>query len=115
VLVSGAGAEVSDAELAAPFANALVSPADLGAPPVALLVAEAVFEPDQESDAPDVESLVAIVRDGGASDLLSTVDNVDTFAGRLAAVLALQDLGGDRRGHYGVGPGAQRLLPAPEG
>lgn len=115
VLVSGAGAEVSDAELAAPLATALVSRSDTAAPPVSLLVAEAVPDTDQESDEPVVESVVAIVRDGGAADFLSTVDNVDTFAGRLAAVLALQDLGEGRRGHYGVGPDAQRLLPAPEG
>jgi len=44
---------------------------------------------------------------------LSTVDDIDDFAGRLAAVLALADLGAGRTGHYGVAGGAQRLLPAP--
>jgi hypothetical protein len=33
--------------------------------------------------------------------------------GQTAAVLALEDLGVPRFGHYGVGPGAQRILPAP--
>ena len=32
--------------------------------------------------------------------------------GQSAAVLALEDLGVPRFGHYGVGRGAQRILPS---
>jgi hypothetical protein len=42
---------------------------------------------------------------------VSTVDDLEQYAGRVAAVLALQAMGDGRVGHYGVGPGASRLLP----
>ena len=45
------------------------------------------------------------------SPLLSTVDDLEDFRGRFAAVYALRDLGGGKVGHYGVGPGAARLVP----
>jgi hypothetical protein len=45
---------------------------------------------------------------------LSTVDDLDLAAGRAALVLALEDLATGQVGHYGVGPGAGRLLPAPD-
>lgn len=44
-------------------------------------------------------------------DRLSTVDHLDTAAGLAAAVLAVEDLGTQRTGHYGVASGAARLLP----
>lgn len=44
-------------------------------------------------------------------DRLSTVDDLDTGAGLAAAVLAVEDLGKLRTGHYGVASGAARLLP----
>ena len=42
---------------------------------------------------------------------LSTVDNLESFMGEAASVLAVEDLAVPRVGHYGVGPGADRLLP----
>lgn len=47
---------------------------------------------------------------------VSTVDHVNSFAGRLALVLALRDgeLGAEA-GHYGSGPESQRLVPAAPG
>ncbi len=44
---------------------------------------------------------------------LSTVDDAETFSGWAATVLALDDLDRGHVGHYGVGDGAERLLPAP--
>lgn len=117
VLVSGATAAVPDAGLAVPLARALVAPDADGAPAVDLLAAEGQTPREEgEDDGDDREpqvGLVQLLRDDDAGDRLSTVDNLDAFAGRVAAVVAVQDLGAGRRGHYGVGPGAQRLVPAP--
>ncbi|MGH9182269.1 MAG: copper transporter [Acidimicrobiales bacterium] len=107
-LVSSSTAVVDDGVLAEPLARALVRAAD-GAPPARLLAAEASEPPN---GAPP--GLVTALRDDDElARSLSTVDDVDDFAGRLAAVLAILDLGDGRVGHYGTGPGAQRLIPAP--
>jgi hypothetical protein len=111
IVVSGPGADVADAELAAPLTRALVDRSTAVAPPVPVLAAELSPE-DGEGEAAD---LVRSLRSDDVQDRLSTVDNLDSFAGRLAAVVAVQDLGVGRRGHFGVGPGAQRLVPAPAG
>lgn len=117
VLVSGAGAVVPDRALAAPLARDLVGQGDPGAPVVPLLAADIRPSGDDAGEDEEEEAVpfVGILRGGDVADRLSTVDNLDTFAGRVAAVVALQDLGEGRRGHYGVGPGAERLVPAPEG
>ncbi|MCV7193848.1 copper transporter [Mycolicibacterium brumae] len=54
---------------------------------------------------------VAVVRaDEALARAVTTVDDIDTEAGRLTAVLALQQLKGESRtGQYGVGPGATSL------
>ncbi|HUQ40378.1 MAG TPA: copper transporter [Acidimicrobiales bacterium] len=44
---------------------------------------------------------------------LSTVDSAGDFRSRVAVVLALAELGSGRTGHYGQGPGANRLVPEP--
>ncbi|MDP8986792.1 MAG: copper transporter, partial [Actinomycetota bacterium] len=74
------------------------------------LAVEALGPPggDGEDETGFTEALRA---DDALSARLSTVNNVDTFAGRLAAVLAIRDLAEGRTGHYGRG--AQRLIPAP--
>ncbi len=43
----------------------------------------------------------------------TTVDNVDELAGRIALVLAVDDLGRGVVGHYGTSVGAKRLVPKP--
>jgi hypothetical protein len=108
VLVSGGTAKVPVDVLAAPFADLLVIDR-VGVPSVALLAAEDRPQVDKS----DPEFVVALRKDDDVADRLSTVDNLGDFAGRLASVLAIGDLGEGRIGHYGTGPGAQRFLPAP--
>ena len=106
VLVSGPTAVVGDRLLAGPLVEALVGegPAPV---PVPLLAVEAFSAGD-----PDRAEFTEPLRtDDRLSQRLSTVNNIDDFAGRLAAVLTLQDLGRGSIGHYGRG--AQRLIPAP--
>ena len=111
VLVSGATAEVPDVDLAVPLARALVARGGSDEPAVALLAAEAVppIDADVEAEPPVQAAFVGVLREDDVGDRLSTVDNLDAFAGRLAAVVAIQDLGAGRRGHYGVGPGLGEL------
>jgi len=59
-------------------------------------------------------TFVGPLRDGELTrDRVSTVDDLDTAAGLLAVILAVEDAGDLRLGHYGVAPGAASLLPGP--
>jgi hypothetical protein len=101
-VVSGAGAEVGDDLVARPLAEVL---ATSGAAAVAA-------EAGQDSDG-GRGVFVGLLRRGGTTDgKVSTVDNLESPMGQAAVVLALEELGESRVGHFGVGPGAQRLLPA---
>ncbi|MDR7300306.1 hypothetical protein JOF55_000487 [Haloactinomyces albus] len=61
-------------------------------------------------------SAVGAVRaDPAISSVVSTVDNVDIAAGRVATVLALREQLDDRAGHYGSAGNAQGPLPQPRG
>ncbi len=57
---------------------------------------------------------VAVTRaDAGMAAAVSTVDDIDTQAGRITAVLGLADLlGGGHPGQYGIGPGATAITVA---
>lgn len=111
VVVGGPRASVPDDLLARPFVAELVDGTGGDGTAVLTLAAEG-DAPEEGADraAPFVEPLRD---DDDLSGRVSTVDNIDELAGRLAAVLALQDLGELRFGHYGRGPGASRLLPPP--
>ena len=107
IVLSGPGAKVPPDVVAVPLTKLLVG-TTADQPPISLLAVE-----DRGTQTPKVEFTVALRRDKEVAGRLSTVDNIGDFAGRLAAVLALVDLGSGRVGHYGTAPGAQRLLPAP--
>lgn len=110
VLVSGAASQVPLEDVVVPFATLLVSERS-GVPSISVLAAEEqVAGAEPETDPAFVGALRA---EDDVADSLSTVDNIGDFAGRLAAVLAIDDLGEGRIGHYGRGLRAQRLLPAP--
>jgi hypothetical protein len=65
-----------------------------------------------DDDGPERGEVVAPVReDAQLAAEISTVDNLESTTGRLAAVLTQADLGQGVVGHYGYGPGAQRPLP----
>jgi hypothetical protein len=50
-------------------------------------------------------------QDPAVTGLLSTVDNIEDFRGRFAAVYALRDLAKGKVGHFGVGPGVSGPVP----
>ncbi|MEA2828944.1 MAG: hypothetical protein QOG43_3383 [Actinomycetota bacterium] len=102
VVVSGAGAEVGDDILASPLAQAL---ATSGGRAVAA-------EAGQDTDGGRGVFVGLLRSDATVNGKVSTVDNLESPMGQAAVVLALEELGSARVGHFGVGPGAQRLLPA---
>jgi hypothetical protein len=111
VLVSGAGAEVGDDKVALPFASAIVTQtANEGLVTARLVAAES------GQDAPGGRAVFVgqIRSDSTMSPRVSTVDNIESSMGQAAVALALGDLDAGRIGQYGVGPGAQRLLPSVE-
>ena len=106
VVVSDATPDVANDAVATPFVTELAHDA-------ANVVLAA--EPGRDA-APKVPAQRAVFLHGVRSDAslagrLSTVDNVEDFRGRMAAVLALLALRSGHVGNYGVGPGADRLLP----
>ncbi len=106
VMVSGPTAVVGDRLWSRPLVEALVGVGPGPAPvPVLAVEAFAAGDPDR------AEFTEPLRTDDALSSRLSTVNNIDDFAGRLAAVLSIQDLGDGSVGHYGRG--AQRLIPAP--
>ena len=100
-LVSGAGANVGDDQVATPLAQAL------GLSSARVVAAEA----GQDSPGGRAVFVGLLRKDDVVGPRLSTVDNLESAMGQAATVLALDDLAVPRTGHYGVGPGAQRLLP----
>lgn len=106
LFVSGPEAVLDDEQWARPLVGALVG--DLPLPPVLPVLVGEVAGPEADEQAGLSAGLRA---DDQLSTRLSTVNRIDDFAGQLAVVLALQDLGEGRVGHYGRD--AQRLIPSP--
>ncbi len=102
-LVDDADGELDPEDLLLPLLRAAVE-SDNVSPMVAL-------EPEPSSaDADPVVFVGPIRSDEVLASSLATVDHASTFAGNLAALVAL-DRG--EVGHYGSDPSAERLLPAP--
>jgi Copper transport outer membrane protein, MctB len=101
VVISGAGARLEDDTMTLPF---LVQLGLEGAPVVAA-------EAGQDTPGGRGVFVGLVRRNVQTSPRISTVDNLESFIGQAATVFALSDLRSGPVGHYGVGPGAQRLLP----
>jgi hypothetical protein len=54
---------------------------------------------------------IAGLLNSDATSHVSTVDMVETVAGRIVTVLALAEQAGESSGHYGAGAGADQVLP----
>jgi hypothetical protein len=101
LVISGAGAEVGDDVVALPLVQAYAQASGR------VVAAESGVDSDGGRAV-----FVGLLRGDVLSARLSTVDNIESPMGQSAAVLALEDLGVPRFGHYGVGRGAQRVLPS---
>jgi hypothetical protein len=101
LLVDGTDGKLSASELVGPLARAL---ATVRMP----IVAAEVYRDRRHG--PDRGEAVKVIRDDGElKQTVSTVDDLDLVEGRIAAVLALADLGRRVVGHYGYGDGAKSL------
>ena len=110
VVVSGDAADVAPAEVTIPLVTRLAGSQVrvLAAEPARPPAVAAESGTDQEEPAP---TFVTQLRDASlVAGRISTVDNLDDYRGRVAAVLALRDLRVGTTGHYGVGPDT-RLVP----
>jgi hypothetical protein len=111
VVVTGPGTVVPNDEVLQPTLADLVSD---GAAPV-VVAASTPTDDDDPDNVDGVDSLVAAVRDEDElSERISSVDDLELVSGRLATMLALQQAvpAEPQSGHYGLGPGAQELMPA---
>jgi len=108
VIVAAEDVDVPPVELGIPLTVRLV---ERGLP---VLAAQPLPADEPTGEGEDTTPYVAAVRaEDDVAGRLSTVDNVDDYRGRVAAVFAVADLKRGRVGHYGVTPGAQRLVPEP--
>jgi hypothetical protein len=132
VVVSGAGAQVSDDLVAVPFVQAASQastatgsasgPGAGSQPSTSAASSSAAAQPSGRVVAVEAGQdtqggravFVGLLRgDPVVSTRVSTVDNLESAMGQTATILALEELAVPHFGHYGVGPGAQRILPAP--
>ncbi|MGK2947688.1 MAG: copper transporter [Acidimicrobiales bacterium] len=86
-----------------------------GVAPVVAAQGDTDLRDDEGDPAPEDDRRTTFVGALRESDdlrgLLTTLDDIDTAAGLVAAILAIDDLENGRVGHYGVGPGADGLVP----
>ncbi len=108
VFVTSPGTPLEPDQWARPLVASLVDDPP-AAPRMPVLVVDVYPEGVPENDG----FTGALRADDTLSTRVSTVSRVDDFAGQLATVLALQDLGEGQVGHYGRD--AQRLIPVPTG
>lgn len=102
VVVTAAESQLGDAGGVA--VEAATAAREAGVPTV---VAESYDPADKLGDR---ATTLTTLRDSSPEGI-STVDDLDLVAGRVGTVLALVDLMSGRSGHYGYGPGADRVLP----
>lgn len=117
--VSGPGASVPDDLVLLPIIGQVSSTASAGeAGPVVVAAQRGpAFDaaPPDGAD-PDADRVVFVSRVRDDEELrarVSTVDDLEAFAGLAATVLALEHGAVGQFGHYGIGEGSQSLTPPP--
>jgi hypothetical protein len=107
VAASGQGAVVPDDEILLPLLRRLVVSG-----PVPVVAAQGLDDNPPGDEEPSRTSFVGAVRsDEDLRAGLSSVDDIELFIGRVAAVLALEQAAEGVVGHYGLGEGADQVAP----
>jgi hypothetical protein len=117
VVASGPGAVVPDDQVVLPLLRRASEPSSGAGRPVWVAsqsgpAADAELPEDQDAATLRVAFVGPIREEDGLRERVSTVDDLESFAGVVAAVLALEHGATNQFGHYGVGDDAQSLLPA---
>ncbi len=105
VIATGPEPDLPNPAFVWPLVRALAG--DTEAP---VILASALGE-DDDPDEVRTDALVPILDDDEIADRVSFVDNLESFDGLAATIIAVQELGDGTRGHYGVGEGADSQLP----
>ncbi|HLT70580.1 MAG TPA: copper transporter [Acidimicrobiales bacterium] len=111
VVVDGPGASVSVGEVLLPVLEELTSDG-----PVPVVATQPSVRTDDDVDATEEPQLVQAIRgDEELAERITTVDNLDHTAGRVATLLATVDAapGSPTVARYGTGEGVDGLLPSP--
>lgn len=103
IVLSSHDAAVPSDQLAVPLVASLVSAN------ASVMAAQPVPPADLKQGTPVFTTLVR--QDSALSARTSSIDDIDDYRGRIAAVLALDQMRQGRLGHYGFGPRAQGIVP----
>ena len=106
VMVSEPDVRLPDEDFMVPVLRALAAKG-----PAPVVVASAAEGDDPEGTR--VEVVGPIRNDQQLHDAVSTVDDLEQYAGLVATAEAVADLDSSVRGHYGFGDGADTTLPVP--
>jgi hypothetical protein len=107
LIVSSERAQVPNEQLAIPLTQLL------GASGGVPLLAAEIAPPASARPNGAVPFVGSLRSDSDVSSRISTVDNLEDYRGRVAAILALELLGRGQTGHFGLRAGSQRLVPEP--
>lgn len=98
VIASGAHVKVANDQIAVPLVRLIAAQ-----PTKRLVVVESGRESDGKNPAERAVFVGPLRNDGSLNGKLSTVDNLETSSGRVASVIALQQLATGQTGNYGYG------------
>ncbi|MEJ7583855.1 MAG: copper transporter [Acidimicrobiales bacterium] len=108
VVVTGADPDVADSIFLQPLLKEM---AEDQPAPVVLATAATGEDPEAVREVP----LEPYKQDESIAERISSVNDLEEFSGVAAVILALDDLGAGRHGHYGLGDAVGSLLPNDEG
>jgi hypothetical protein len=107
LVVTGTDSTFSGTRFTSDLARAAV------AAPLPTVVGEVFVQKNGDNAPARGDSVAAIRTSKDLSASVTTIDDLDLVQGRVAGVIALQDLGVGVFGHYGYGSGATSSLPPP--
>lgn len=106
LFVTGPDAVVADEQLLFPLVRRMVTSQPEGVP---VVVATGVTGDPLQRDERRAQVLAPLRDDANVTAAVSTVDDIESYEGIFATILALEELGQGEHGQYGVGEGVDPL------